>query len=740
MNGRRLLALSVLTVALACQDNSQPTGPMSPGGPAGLISDGAHGGNPDFFFLPPMVPNPANDPNYEVGKFNASLASRLTVEICLLQGPPVNAQGQPVTTDCVAGDPLKKFPAGTVKLLGLPDGFYQVQWNTRESNLDVTMYYRIKVLIEGLDTPLGIADVDPLENKSQLKNARTGEVIALIDDSTLPIKFRVEKGGGPTLCGDAILCNSGVITNTTANGEPQFVRVPADDGSFIAGVLIPSGFLPPDGPQSVVLTIAGVNTGANDVTAGTQATPCHANLPLQQFNSCFHFRTYPELEVIEGSEEGHQFLKPITVAVCFVLHDIEPTDPREQWVQLWSSDPDVEGGDTKPLPSAPVSQILSGPSGENCGDVLVAVNDDSNGFTRFASAGWQKVKSGLNRVFGVQTAYAVDLGIGGLAFDLSNIGPALTAQIRAASETEITVLPGSTNTVRARVVGTTVHNGQPLGDVTLTGNTHGIPGLPITLSLAPGNGTMIPFFSEGPPVTQATILSSEYEDSSLSGGFASVSWTVPTAPGIYTLTATGPALGGPITFTATVVAPPPNSISLAPTERRMLSMQTGATIQLGVTGPDPVAGWVSSKADTVSVSATGLVTAIVGGENIGGFANASIGSVLASGNPGPTLLVNSFAFDLFPRTTTLAWNAVAGAVSYTVITEFGNASETNPFCDVPADCGLWTVQPAGTTTIPGLMHTFDFVGSQPGRWQVFAWNAAGAIINTSPRVYFDYDI
>jgi hypothetical protein len=749
MNGRRLLALSVLAIALACQDNSQPTGPKAPGGPAGLISDGAHGGNPDFFFLPPMVPNPANDPNYEVGKFNASLQSSLTVEVCLLQGPPVNAQGQPVATDCVAGPPVKKFAAGTVKLLGLPDGYYQVLWNTRESNLDVTKYYRIKVLIEGLDTPLGIADVDPMENKSQLKNARTGEVIPLNDDSSLPIKFRVENGGGPTLCGGATLCASGTITNTTPNGEPQFVRVPADDGSFIAGVLIPSGFLPPDGPQTVVLTIAGVNTGANDVSTGTQAVPCHANLPLQQFNSCFHFRTYPELEVIEGSEEGHQFLRPITVAVCFVLHDIEPTDPREQWVQLWSSDPDVEGGDSKPLPSAPVSQILSGPSGENCGDVLVAVNDDSNGLTRFASVGWHKVKNGLNRVFGVQTAYAVDLGIGGLAFDLSNIGPALTAQIRAASETEMTVLPGSTNTVRARVVGTTVHNGQPLGDVTLTGNTHGIPGLPITLSLAPGNGTMIPFFSEGPPVTQATILSSEYEDSSLSGGFASVSWTVPTAPGIYTLTATGPAFGGAITFTATVVAPPPNFIQLGPTERRMLSMQTGASIQIGVTPPDPLAQTdVTSGYENLSLSclpndpacSTHVVTAVVGGENIAGSGAGSITSVLSSGNPGPSLLVNSFAFDLFPRTTTLVWNAVAGAVSYTVITEFGNASVTDPFCELPADCGLWTVQPAGTTTIPGLMHTFDFVGSQPGRWQVFAWNAAGVIINTSPRVYFDYDI
>jgi len=61
--------------------------------PSKMISDGAHGGNPDFFFLPPMVPNPVNNPNFEQGKFNATLGPSLTVEICELQGPPVNAQG-----------------------------------------------------------------------------------------------------------------------------------------------------------------------------------------------------------------------------------------------------------------------------------------------------------------------------------------------------------------------------------------------------------------------------------------------------------------------------------------------------------------------------------------------------------------------------------------------------------------------------------------------------------------------
>ncbi|MDP9201136.1 MAG: hypothetical protein M3P26_04285, partial [Gemmatimonadota bacterium] len=476
MKGRRLLALSVLAIALACEDHSSPTGPSgvgAPTDPVGVISDGAHGGNPDFFFLAPMVRNPANDPDYEAARFNETLQPRLTVEICLLQGSPVDAQGHPVATDCVAGAPLvKKFPAGTVQLLGMPDGFYQVSWNTRESNLDVTKYYRIKVLIEGSDVPLGFADVDPMENKTQLKNSRTGEVIPLVDDSTLPIKFRVEDSA---LCPGEILCTSVTVTNDNPTGDYQIVRVEGDAGP-IAGVLLPDGFLPPGGPQSVVFTIGRVNTGVNDVAAGTQANPCHVNLPLQQFNGCFNFSTIPTLASI--NEAGHQFTTAITVAVCLVLLDGEYA--REPYVQLWSSD--AGGTDAKPLPSASDALILTTPTERGCGDNLVASNNTSNGFTRFASAGWGKVKAGFGKLFGVQTAYAVDFGIGGLAFDLSNIGPALTAQIQRYTSTGLTLGPGSTTTSTARIVGTVVHNGGTL--------TTGIGGLPVTFTVAPGNGTL----------------------------------------------------------------------------------------------------------------------------------------------------------------------------------------------------------------------------------------------------------
>ena len=123
----RLLALAALTLAMACEGTRQPTGVTAPTDPSKIISDGAHCGtpgivcNPDFFFLPPMVPLPLNNPNFELGKFNNTLQRSLTITICELQSTPVNSQGLPTSdTQCKTGPALKTFAAGTVQLVNLP--------------------------------------------------------------------------------------------------------------------------------------------------------------------------------------------------------------------------------------------------------------------------------------------------------------------------------------------------------------------------------------------------------------------------------------------------------------------------------------------------------------------------------------------------------------------------------------------------------------------------------------------
>jgi hypothetical protein len=545
MKARRLLALSILAIVFGCEGHQSPTAPRVTIDPSKIISDGAHGpgGNPDFFFLPPLVPLPLNNPNFVLGKFNNALQLSLVVEICELIPEPSNALPT-LTTGCItvapAGTPLplKTFGAGTVKLVNLPlrqwgwwslfglpaDGFYYVLWDTRQSHLDVNKYYRIKVFMDGdPDHPLGIADVDPMSSLREWRYTRTGQVIQLVNGWLLPIPFRVQKGA---FCEGAELCTSATVTNNNPNA--QIVQVQGNNGP-IAGVKIPAGkWLPDGGPQSVVLTIAQVNTGANNLAAGTQANPCHP-VTLQQFNGCFHFSTIPKLARINPEDPlSDQFLKKITVAVCFVLADRVPLDARYPWTQLWSSDVDES---PHPLPSAYAGDILSVHSEENCGSNYVAVNN-SGGLTGLASAGWRTLKGGLGRFFGVKTAYAVDLGLGGLAGGISNIGPALTAQIFPAASTAYSELGGTFITAKVKIVGTQSHGDPPS---LLTVESPGIPGLPVTFTL--------PSASDG-TLTNADAFTN-------STGFASVTWQLPydARPSTLTVNSTQ-ATGGPVTFTA----------------------------------------------------------------------------------------------------------------------------------------------------------------------------------------------
>lgn len=544
----RLLLLATIALVMACSDTRTTSGPTSPDAPSKLISDGAHGGNPDFFFLPPMVSDPSNDPNYEAGKFNSTLAPALTVEICQLQGSPVDAAGQPVVTDCVAGSPLKKFPAGTVTLQNPPDGFYQVVWNAGASNLDVTKFYRIKVLVEGSSTPFGVADIDAVSNMKELRNVRTGEVIPLNENSTLPIKFRIEHGGGPALCGAAAQCTSTTVTNNNTAG---FQVVTVDNGTgAVAGARFPNGWLPPDGPQSVVVTIASVNLGTTDPVTGAETSPCHAALPLQQFPGCFNFSTTPELQPID--ESGRTFAVPVIGAVCFSLYG--SADPRANFVEMYASDVDEP---PHALEDASDAGILA-PDRRNCSlGTEVILSNSGNSVTRYARAGWRKLQSGVGQLFGVKTAYAIDLGLGGLMSAFSNVGPALSGTIQPVNNTHFDVIGGGIVHPLVRVIGSNHHDG-------LHQNSVGIAGLPVTWTVAGSGGTILGVGDEGDGVTELTSLTNSLpidpEFPTSGGGYSAVDWTVPSTPGDYTVTASGPAFGGPVSFTVTVTAPPPFSV------------------------------------------------------------------------------------------------------------------------------------------------------------------------------------
>jgi hypothetical protein len=184
------MAAAAVGLLVACQSDT-----MTPIGDAPLaqLSDGANAGNPDFFFLPPLLKNPINHPQYEPKAFNAHVSP--VVEICELTLQANNTIG--------CGTVIKRFESGEVNVA---EQFYKVNWNTDESNLNVSKNYRIRVIVG--TTELGFADVDPVTSAKDLKSVNTGEFIGLVDGRTLPIKFRIENAA---LCGGVDPCNSTTI-------------------------------------------------------------------------------------------------------------------------------------------------------------------------------------------------------------------------------------------------------------------------------------------------------------------------------------------------------------------------------------------------------------------------------------------------------------------------------------------------------------------------------------------------
>jgi hypothetical protein len=179
----RLAALAVASAMLTtCEDEAPLTAPsLTP--PTLAISDAAHlGGNPDFFFLPPLVPNPRSHPDFDPEGFDFQQA--IAVEICALNG---DVCGVSLVTYTMTSDHVTEGVRVDEKR-----EFYFVNWNTSDFTLDPDVTYRITVSVAG--AVLGFADVDVVSRGNTLKNVNTGQYIALHDGQVLPIRFRIQHG------------------------------------------------------------------------------------------------------------------------------------------------------------------------------------------------------------------------------------------------------------------------------------------------------------------------------------------------------------------------------------------------------------------------------------------------------------------------------------------------------------------------------------------------------------------
>lgn len=364
---RRALLLPVLAFIAACQggESTQPV-KVFPTPPAFLIQDGNNaGGNPDFFFLPPMVGNPGGNANYGDNAFNGSLDAK--VRIVAL---PSNAVVLPPTSALVQGEQ------------------YHLNWKVPVS---AVTHYRITVEVGS--TVLGTADLQTAANSSQLKNVNTNEYIPIPDGRTLPIKFRIEEYA---LCATPGVGPCGSETINLVNGGDVTTKLPETDG--FSGVEIP-----PQGGTGQTSTIT--------VEPCDDLNPRETDLPT--YGPCLRITADPPLA------EGALSAEAATVFIC----DISPftsslTPEQKERITLHRFD---EPSTMAALPHAHGCEQTVGAAGSLKG----FFSNLARGEIR--SAGRQLVAMVAPKP--LYASMMLDVGAGGLTEDFSDFQFALPAKL-----------------------------------------------------------------------------------------------------------------------------------------------------------------------------------------------------------------------------------------------------------------------------------------------------------------------
>jgi hypothetical protein len=380
----------LLAVVAGCQDQI-PVSPTTeaPPGPLLLISDGAHNGNPDFFFRPPMVSDPSSDPDFTPGGFNPNLSP--TVQVCAL-AVANNAPESAVTasTPCKSSGYSVTFSGGQIAL-NLVDQQYQVDWMV--PNAPET-YYRIFVRVGA--TQLGSADV------KAAKNGNANNFVIRKDGTQLPIKFRIEQfalcdepGVGP--------CSSETVDRSTG-GEVVF----SSGGETIGGIIIPAQG---GGNNPVHVTI--------DFCQEEGPAIQQANLPidLPVFGACLRVQTDP---AIEGD---NALTVPGEVYIC-ELGGIEGlSEAQEQQVTIHRYD----GEEVQALPHTP----------GNCPPVIGAAPSWKGLARALAARHWKRAGAELLGLLAPRPLHAsaamLDVGRGGATFVFSDFQNALPAKMEIES-------------------------------------------------------------------------------------------------------------------------------------------------------------------------------------------------------------------------------------------------------------------------------------------------------------------
>ena len=405
---KRLTVMSLIagSALLACtSDHSIAPNPAgtSPRITAALV-DGGHGGNPRFFFLPPMVP-----PRLVAFSHAFDATVKPVVEICQVvtngYGACPSVIPSPFTTLTGPFDQSKVFT--NVQVVPLLQ-FYFVLWRPNWSTLNAAAIHRITVKasfppLGPTDVRLGVADVKVVSSEDEFEAVwASKQFVPLLRGGVLAIVFRIEQGAAT-----ASQCANQDCVQVTIQPNPNDRRdVVTPSGQAAAS--FPAGYF----TNQVTLTIARVSEGC--FSASTAPQPA-ADL------GCYSFSTSRPLDnplhCVETAPDPTQCAR-VEVCPTFDLSLPNHTDLR-----LFRSDPakpvqELQEALASLTDCAPPPPSILGPTlldAPRIGDV--------------AHAGWRGVVNAVGWLVQPRPLYGATamghIGVGGLTCCFSNIGWAL---------------------------------------------------------------------------------------------------------------------------------------------------------------------------------------------------------------------------------------------------------------------------------------------------------------------------
>lgn len=211
-------------------DGSQPALPLV----ASLLAEG-------FTFLSPLPETPTT------GEFDPSLLSTLTVEVCV---PAECGTRALATYHAAAAD------GGDAVTLDQQGNHYAVSWRPDDLGLPSPAEYSLRALVDGL--VVGVARVSLLTDGSGRKQVHAEQAVAVLENQTLRVRFRVHR--------NAVIAAWRLAQNdASADDIAAMLRSEFDADAVIAGAILL--YVHPDAEEEAVRALRAAGYDITGIAA-----------------------------------------------------------------------------------------------------------------------------------------------------------------------------------------------------------------------------------------------------------------------------------------------------------------------------------------------------------------------------------------------------------------------------------------------------------------------------------------